>query len=198
MNQSKEISELENQFTREIGSAITREISRRSGNSGFARLTAYDRDYWSVILVYEITGEHSDMNAYKIYCKIPKANWNISTVDEILRGDYESSKEMAETEFHSLNCLRAGFERCPDSSLRVINPLGFLPEYNAVFTEGVNNSTEIFELLRPGGTRIISIVKHYNICGRSGNGLDISTPSGAITVRTVSNGRALFQINCSK
>ena len=153
MNQSKEISELENQFTREIGSAITREISRRSGNSGFARLTAYDRDYWSVILVYEITGEHSDMNAYKIYCKIPKANWNISTVDEILRGDYESSKEMAETEFHSLNCLRAGFERCPDSSLRVINPLGFLPEYNAVFTEGVNNSTEIFELLRPRGNK---------------------------------------------
>ncbi len=156
MNRSKGISELENRFAREIGSAVALEINRRFGTPGCASLIAFDRDYWSVILVFMITREHSDENACKIYCKIPKANWKISTVDGILREDYEASKEMAEAEFHSLSCLHADFEGCPDRSLRVINPLGYLPEYNAIVTEGVERCAEIFELLRPWGntTRI--------------------------------------------
>ena len=153
MKHSKAASGLENQFAQEIGSAITREIARRSGGRGDARLIAYDRDYWSVILMYEITMEHSDNGVYKIYCKIPKSNWNISTVDAILTDDFESSKEMAEAEFSSLEYLHADFERCPDRSLKVINPLGYLPEYNAIFTEGVDNTIEIFELLRPWGNK---------------------------------------------
>jgi hypothetical protein len=152
MNRSEEISVSENRFADEIGRAITGRIYPGSACRR-AELVGCDRDYWSVILVYEITKEQKPREVRRIYCKIPKANWNITTIGEILRGDFETSKEMAETEFNSLNHLRAGFERCPDRSLRVINPLGYLSEYNAVFTEGVHNSTEVFELLRPWGNQ---------------------------------------------
>jgi hypothetical protein len=153
MNHSEKIYGSENRFAGDIGTAIAREIYPGAGSRSPARLIGYDRDYWSVILVYEITGEEPPGKVCRIYCKIPKANWNITTIGGILTDDFESSKEMAEAEFNSLTHLHADFERCPDRSLRVINPLGYLPEYNAIFTEGVDNSAEVFELLRPWGNR---------------------------------------------
>lgn len=163
MNHSEKIYGPEKRFTDDIGAAIAEELHPGSGGRDSARLVRCDRDYWSVILVYEITGEEPEGNDCRIYCKIPKANWHITTVSGILTDDFESSKQMAESEFSSLNHLHADFESCTDSTLRVINPVGFIPEYNALLTEGVDNSTEVFEFLRPWGNqnRIIGEALEY-------------------------------------
>ncbi len=144
---------MENQLTTNIGSLIKRTIPMHFDCGEEIELITSKQNYWSIILIYKVNVNKPGMSSYNIFCKIPKSNWGISTIDAILTDDFSSSKEMAEIEFSSLRYLYEKFEKCCDSSLKVIEPLGYLPEYNAILTKGVNDSSDVFKLLRSYGNR---------------------------------------------
>jgi len=104
--------------------------------------------YWSIIFVCSavtISGKK-----HTIYCKMPKSDWAIDRIDK-LAFDKES-KNMALEEFNSLQNLYDKFKQCTDKSIGVIKPLAYLPELNAILTEGVADSTDSFALLRSSGS----------------------------------------------
>lgn len=174
--------ESEKRLESEICGVISRNVKKYFGFQGKAFLTKVDRDYWSVIFVYKVVSVDLGAESRLIFCKIPKFDWSVTTVDAVIKSDFDSSRKMARTEFANLQYLREGFERCGDLMPGVIRPLDYLSEYNAILTEGVDESTEIFELLRQCsetqrvGEESLSLLKkagvwlgHIHILGRSGS-----------------------------
>jgi len=96
---------MDNQLASNIGSLIKRTIPMHFDSGEELTLLASQQNYWSIILIYKVIVHKPGMSSYNIFCKIPKGNRGISTIDAILKDDFSSSKEMAEIEFSSLNYL---------------------------------------------------------------------------------------------
>jgi len=143
----------EKKLEKEIRDCINQNMFKYFGIYGDLSLIKIDRDYWSIILIYQIKAKKNNYDTHYIYCKIPKSDWRVTTVDGILKYNYENSKKMAEIELNSLQYLYKIFSECPDPSLNVIKPLDFISKYNAILTLGVNDSFEIFKLLRKVGRK---------------------------------------------
>jgi len=152
-NKNIRILDSEKQIEKRLRSHISQNLFRYFHTDGDLLLTKADRDYWSIILVYKFKPLKENCNVHYLYCKIPKSDWNITSIDKILVYNYKQSRQMALVEFNNLRYLYNIFNECPDNSLKTIKPLDFISKFNLILTEGVVNSFEIFEFLRKIGRK---------------------------------------------